>query len=526
VLGSGKSSLAIWTAFDDAVTSYFRKLRHSLKISWKRVKDDSTAFAIVGSSVVGGIDMVQGQETAVTEPDLYTYYDETENVVRIEYDRQLIEPFGGISMALMDIVLDNSDLRFTPDYNGTIGTALIPNRPINAHIGLELLGRGVTIPVFKGLTRTPKEHKSNRTVGINCLDYTKYLDEYTLDAGTYTNKRSDEIIEDILTNVGFGSTQFDLDTGLNTIGFAWFDKDKTAGARIRQVCEAEQAMFYQDEEGILRFETRRAPQLSPYNVKVWDIDPSDIILWEDDESSVIVNKCIVKANPREVQSLQVIWTDAQEEEILGGESITIWANFENPASSITTPVGTTDYTAYTGSGGTGSDITSDISIDISKFANDAKLVITNNNASKAYINFLQLRGKPAIVVGEILEVYEDTDSINKYGESQLTVQNNLIDTSSFAAYLAKVTVYKYSNPVRKIRLTVQGLPQIQLMDKVQVTDQDLDTSTDYRVMRIQGNLSGGVFTQTLYLREVTAFESEVWATIGTSVIDGTNIIGL
>jgi len=526
VLGSGKSSLAIWTAFDNAVTSWFRVLRHSLKISWKRVKDDTVAFATVGTSVVGGIDLIQGQETAVTEPDYYTYFDETENAVRIEYDRQLIEPIGGISIALMDIVLDNSTLRFTPDKNATIGTALIPNRPINAHIGLRIESRNVTIPIFKGLTRTPRENKGNRTVSIGCLDYVKYLDEYTVDAGTYTGKRSDEIIEDILTSVGFGVTQFDLETGLNTIGFAWFDKDKTAGARIRQICEAEDAMFYQDEEGVLRFETRRAPQFLPYGTKVWNIDPSDIILWEDDESTVLINKCIVKANPREVQTLQVIWTDVQEEEIEAGESITVWANLEDPASAITTPADTTDYTAFTATGGGGADITSDISIVTSKFAQDAKLVITNNNASKAYINFLQLRGTPAIVVGEILEVNEDASSINKFDESQFIIQNDLIDTSSFAAYLAKVTVEKYSSPTRKIKLTIQGLPQIQLRDRIQVTDQDLGTSTDYRLMRIQGSFSGGLFTQKLYLREITATESDVWAIVGVSTVGGTDVVGI
>ena len=40
---------------------------------------------------------------------------------------------------------------------------------------------------------------------------------------------SQQIIEDILSRAGVGSSNYALDQGLNTVGFAWFEKGQTAG---------------------------------------------------------------------------------------------------------------------------------------------------------------------------------------------------------------------------------------------------------------------------------------------------------
>jgi hypothetical protein len=124
--GSGISSESIWTPFDATTTAFSRELKHLLKISWKRVQDANAGFATIGTSVIDGTDLVKGTNGFVANSDTYEYFDETDRVISMSYDRQMILPVGGIHTALLDVVLNNFDGRFTPDQNGTIGTAILP----------------------------------------------------------------------------------------------------------------------------------------------------------------------------------------------------------------------------------------------------------------------------------------------------------------------------------------------------------------------------------------------------------------
>ena len=236
MLGSGISSESIWTPFDAVTTATFRPVRARLYISWLRAVDIN-AYATVGTSIIGGTDIIQGVgDVAINESDAYYYYDETVRVLRLEYERHLIEPLGGTAIAMADVVLDNTDLKFTPNYNSTIGTAIEPNRPMKMFIGFEVQGQETLIPIIEALTLQPEENKSNRTVKLTAYDFMKALNEKPQETTIYVDQRSDEIIADILARAGVGSLNYQLDPGLNTIGFAWFEKGQTAGERIRKIC--------------------------------------------------------------------------------------------------------------------------------------------------------------------------------------------------------------------------------------------------------------------------------------------------
>jgi len=507
MLGPGISSESIWTPFSSLCTATIRPIRARLLVAWTRVVGEQN-FSIVGSSVVGGIDIVQGVgDVAINDSDYFMYFDETSRVIRLEYERHLLEPLGGLSMAMADIVLDNSDLRFTPDYNATIGTALRPNRPIKMFVGFDVQDQTKTIPIIEGLTRQPKEDKANRTVTITVYDFLKSLNEQPLESAIYTEQRSDQIIADVLSDAGIGASKYELDQGLNTVGFAWFEKGQTAGERIRLLCEAEEAIFFQDELGMLRFENRDKYSASPYDAVVWTIEPSDILGWKQDFSSQIINRVIIKGKPRSVKGETEIWRDGIEEEIPATGSLTIWAEFEDPVSDITQPASATDYEAHAAPNGAGADITADISIVMTEFTKAAKLVITNANAGIAYMNLLKLRGTPATIDYEIKEVFQDDTSIVDYSEQQKEIENPFIDKTAFAKNMAQNITRRHKNPTSVIRVKIRGVPQLQLRDRIKVRDQDLNTYTEYRLIGIQGVFEAGSFTQTLRLRKITSAEA-------------------
>jgi hypothetical protein len=221
-----------------------------------------------------------------------------------------------------------------------------------------------------------------------------------------------------------------------------------------------------------------------------------------------MNRAIVSGSPRSVKNESEVWRNGIEEEITAGQTLEIWADFEDPVSTLTDPIGQTDYTAFAQTQGAGTDMTSDVSIVMTGFTKAAKLEITNNHISDtAYLNFLRLRGTPATVDYEIKEVFEDSTSIGHYNERQIELINQYIDNRKFARNMAKDLVRRYKNPNEVIRLKIRGVPQLQLRDQVRVKEPDLDVYKYYRILRIQGILERGSFTQNLTLREVTDSEN-------------------
>lgn len=514
---------SIQTPLEAVLTGYTRKPRINVKASWLKVSDPSTVYAIVGSSVVNSPDLVRGESDIITNADLFTYMDESNYVMRLDYDRRIDEPRGGTSHAIADILLDNISRRFSPDYNATIGTALEARRPFKASIGLEAGGVDRFAQIIVGLTSTrPKLSRSNQVVEVQVYDYITFIDNAQLQSAIYENMRSDEIIEDILQGLGFGSSQYALDTGLNTIPFAWFDKDKSAGRRIRELCEAEEATFYQDENGVMRFENRNHYAQYPHQTVQRTIDPSDILSDEDDASTKIINRAIVTAKPRKVDSsASEIWSYSTEElSIAHGQTATVWAAFYDseggqnvlPIKEITTPAANTDYTGNTLANGSGSDRTSSLSLVVTNFVESAKIQITNNHGSDTvYVTLLKLRGKAARVTQAIQAVVEDTDSINKYEAQEYTMNNDLIQTNVAAQLIATNLVEKYANPMSRRIIRIAGIPQLQLKDLLAVINPN--------PINLIGNPSfeGGTAGWSIH---VTGADGELSQSRAIPVIDG------
>lgn len=469
---------SIVTPLEAVLTADTRLLQVSVRASWLKVEDLATVYAVVGSSLVNSSDLVQGASAVITNADLFSYMDESAYAMRIDYDRRIDEPRGGVSYAIANVLLDNIDGRFTPNKNATIGTAIEARRPFKMSLGFIADSAARMAQIIVGLTANrPKLSRSARTVDVDIFDYITFIDNATLAAAVYEDMRSDEIIEAILVSLGFGASQYLLDTGLNTIPFAWFDKTKSAGRRIRDICEAEEATFYQDENGVLRFQNRNTYQNFPYQTIQRTIDPSDIITDDDDESTKIINRAIVVAKPRKIDAVAAdVWTHGTVESIPGNSSITIWAAFYDdqsgntplPIKDITTPASTTDYTANAAADGSGADRTANLSIDVTNFVESAKLVLTNSHASTIYVTLLKLRGKAARVTQAIQAVVEDADSINKFEAQEYTITNDLIQDGTVANTIANNLVNKYKDPMRRRVIRIPGIPHLQLKDLIYV----------------------------------------------------------
>lgn len=503
----------VTTTFNTNSLASRRNLSYYARVAWDRSYDPDVVFAVVGQAVVGGTAIIKGDsDLYVTESDKFYFYDETEYVIQIEYERAMEEPTGGILTAMADVVLTNTSKRFTYGYDETIGNYILPQRVVKLGIGFQ----NTSLPVFKGVTKEMKENRARRELYMHCLDYLDTFAGYTMNSTMFENMRSDEIIEQILIEVGFNPNQYQLDEGLNPIEFAWFDAGTKASEAIKEICEAEEAVFYQDEGGILRFENRERSSWDPYLGVQVSLTMDDIIEMEYDYGK-IVNKCSVYAKPRVVQAEQIVWTSDSVVEIPANSEVTVWAEYKYvptdelvPCYSIVTPVEGTDFISNTLSSGLGDDMADDVSmIEFEGFAQSAKMVLRNTNASwSAYLTTFQLRGTPAIIVNTIQEIFEDAKSIELYGEQSVEIDNDYIDDPDYAHQMARRIVDKYSNPLKRLIIKIKGLPQLQLRDTVAITDSDTGETKSYRLMGIKGVLNANEgFTQELTLREITATET-------------------
>lgn len=97
------------------------------------------------------------------------------------------------------------------------------------------------------------------------------------------------------------------------------------------------------------------------------------------------------------------------------------------ARSTITPVANTDYTANSQSDGTGSDLTSDLSVTAVYSAAEISYTLENTGATKLYITKLQARGEGIFFYSNIKLEAEDATSQTTYGYKSKSLNLKYID---------------------------------------------------------------------------------------------------
>jgi hypothetical protein len=85
------------------------------------------------------------------------------------------------------------------------------------------------------------------------------------------------------------------------------------------------------------------------------------------------------------------------------------------ASTIITPVASTDYTANAESDGSGADYTSNLDVTVKNKTSAAEVVLSNTSTSKIYVTLLKVRGTPLTALQPATITSVDASSIEQYG---------------------------------------------------------------------------------------------------------------
>jgi hypothetical protein len=469
-------------AFSVEATDSMRRIAQNTSVAWKKDYRSTIRFFTVGSSSIGGSDIIAGPSSVQSQWMQYLYNDESSYVTRIDYERELKMPEGGLVKALADVDLDNTSGRFTPGYMGGLSelhTAILPRRPLKINAGFNVSGIDQTIPQFIGVTsRMVEIDKARGSASLHAEDFIGFLqNQYVDKSEMFTSERTHVVMERVLQNLGFSTAQYDLDEGINVIKFGLFETGQRWGDLFDKMARAENAHVYQSEEGKIKFENRQHWDASPYTDVQRVITTAQVINAETPGESHLINVVEVIASPREVGDTErLIGTDTDGSgllpQTLDPGDTEVWVNYDDPVYEVITPVPYTTpnrvsyYIANTQSNISGTDLTSSVSLkSITNFAQASKLVFTNSSGTSGYMNFV-IWGRAARKTGDIYYKEKTDASITAYEEHVLKIENDYIQDETWAQSFARMILQDFSQPENLQVLTVRAIPELQFGDLI------------------------------------------------------------
>lgn len=532
------------SGYSSVVNASYRQINTGVSISWLKTVASGVNFFTVGTSLIAGVDIL-GTGDSVSLFDKYQYSDYTDKVKSWSVDRKIGQfPFG-ILMAQADVELDNSSNLFSPNYDATIGSGILPNRPLRISVGM---GQD-SFQQFLGFTGQPEISIMEREVYLHSYDVVDYLNNYrfatssglaTTVSGTLLNYTASSGIRYYLGKLGFNTSQMQLDASLqDPIGFISVI-DRKFGEVLYDLISAEQGLFFADERGIPTFWNRQHFNTTSGTGARFNYNYSNTISI-DYENTPVINDVLVTAKPRAVSSVaKRLWSLSLPQSINGSSTLDVFASFSDdngslPVVSVTTPTGsTTDlatsfFRANDSSDGTGTDRTSSVSVSSTfLFGTTYRITLSNSYASTVYLTNLVLYGLPAEVKDVIQQNYQDTASIAAYGRNPsnngetLEISNDYIQSSSQALSMGYQLVNQYKTPNRRYKVEVFSNPSLQIGDYGTIDPLNNGQLKNVWVTGKTDKLApNGDLTQVLILDERTILS---YFTIGTSLIGGSDSI--
>jgi hypothetical protein len=515
-----------------------RNIGFGVLVAWMRTTATGIRYFTINQSRIGGPDILKGGGDFVTFFDKFRYDDVSQFAMSISVQKNLGQYPYGVIMAQADVELDNTSKKFLPNYDTTIGSGILPNRPIKLSIGVE----DEYMKLFTGYTSQPTVTLNNRTVQLHAFDAFNFINGFrsTL-SGAFTNAPFHNIVASGMQEMGFSATQFVVDKSLQgNIGYL-ATNDKKWGDIFRDGCEAEQAIMQVDENGILRFWNRQHFLTASGQLR-FQLSYSKIsdIKWQN---TPVINDVIVTAKPRAVQAQQKVWENQSAVELLAGTDTDYFISFTDdygdlPVTNVSVPLNyttasgvTSRYKANEFSDGTGRDMASYLTLKSAySFGNTYKLTFGNSFTSSVFLTQLAIYGTPARVTTVIEERQQDATSIDAFGRNPansgepITIDNDLIQDKFTARSLATTLVKEYKSPGKRYVLPVsfQSDPALQIGDAGLLLIQDTNELKNVYITGLTNVIQRNAdYQQTLEVEERTI---KKYFTINQSRIGGTDAI--
>lgn len=510
----------------------FKRVAGGALIAWQKTINPTYSFFTINQSKIGGPDMIKGAGGSVTFFDKYQYSDESAALAGFKVTRKLSNLPWGVVMAQADITLNNGNNRYTPKYDPTIGNYILPDRPIKLSVGIN----GEYVNVFTGYTELPRSSVKGRTTTITAWDALKFLSNKKSSLQAFVNTRADQIIIQLLQEQGFSAGQYNIESSLQQpIGYLMVT-DKVLTDIFKELCEAEGALMFCDENGVIQFWNRL--HLNSNSTSRWTFNYGNMTTL-DWATTPIVNDAIVVAKPFKPVAFNKLWESGQTYTIPPNGTLNVFADFRDdvgnyPAISVVTPVNiasavSSSYQTNYDEDGTGSDAAGVVSLSsVYLFGERYRMTFANSSGVNVYLTKIQLYGTPAKI--QVIDSKEQTDatSITNYGINPdnngevVKVDNNLVQDVATANALAYIYVKQNSGPLQRLKANVFGVPHLQLGDFMTLNE---ETTSQTLSVTLVGNEialgANGSLTQSIDVEQKSTYQ---YFTIGVSRIGGSDYL--
>ena len=475
---------SVSSAWTSETKDTVRKIAENLLVSWKKETNLSQTTFTIGVSTIGGNDIIGITPGAVGGPGIYKYFDESEYIANLAWERSLNMPIGGLSMAMAEATLDNTNKRFTPRFmggNSELFTAVLTRRPALISAGFNFNGIDQTIPQFSGIfTRQPRVDTRGAEISLQMADYIDFFSNRFLDrTAVFTSVSTDTIMETMLqTELGMSTSQFDLDPGISVIPFAMFNRGEKFSKIFQELASAENGQFYQNEEGIFKFENRQHWDSSPYTEVQRVISTGQVINALEPSVDHVINVVEIKASVRSKAITQAIWSQSIPTLVPANSTVEIFADFLDDNGSLpvlevfvptysANPSITSFFSTNTQEDGSGATNSGAISLkSYYQFTTAYKMVFENNSSQNTYLTQLELWGRPAKVTSKVYTKRQRDSSVTAYEEQPLTIENDFIQSQDWADSFAEQILEDFANPENLQEITIAAIPELQLGDLI------------------------------------------------------------
>lgn len=311
--------------------------------------------------------------------------------------------------------------------------------------------------------------------------------------------KTNEAIGAVLDDIGWpwGRT---LDNAVETIPY-WWVFGRSPYNTIWELAESELGQFFVDVKGDARFISRYHIDNDPLSLSSEEISPE---ILERQPAETFRDKVVVRVHPRVLRATGVLWTLQDAPGYLGaGDTRELWPEYSYasravPAQNVITPVATTDYTANSNSAGSGTDLTTYLSVSLSNFGEGGRLTVRNTGGTGLYY-WIQVRG-------DALDAPDAVSAKAGSGERvfllDLPWQQKVASGQDAADYLYAAL----SNPAKNyIILSMTGLPDKQfmkdLMGWIDLVLGSRNISGVFRISKIRHRAVARSLVQTTYWLE-------------------------
>lgn len=509
--------------FNQLANGDIRPISWGARISFTKEFDDEVTFFTLNQSLLNGTDILApADDNAIQAWDFYEYSDFTERLIYMSVERSLEFPYSVVS-AIADFQLNNYDKYFTPNSSSPLSSNILPKRPVRLLQGFA----NTLLPQFVGLTEgMPEISRTDGTATFTAMDFLTWIYDMPIrNTIAMQNVTTDEVLANIFTQFGLSPSQYDLGKGRNVIPFLFFEREQqTAGDIIRPLMQAEMGKLWLDEQGIIKFR----PRLEQPSEPVYTFDHDSIISIDTSEDDQIINHVIINTDVREVQEYQTVSSKSSSDTTLhvvpAGGTYVMSVALSDPCLTIEDPTfgENSSVSWFTAALPDGTPVTSGMNVVLTELkTNTFDITFSNSNGFSVNIDSFSLWGQPGKKISVEPTVYEayDDESVAKYEEKLLSIDNSFIQSVSQADSLALTLLDEYAGYNDIITMEVKGSPALQLSDIIEVDYEDF--TGEWRVISIAGKVQDAKFTQILKARKYTPRH---WFTLNQSILNGTDVL--